>query len=99
MTVTITQGAGGSGGFPGTFGFTGTMAYTGSSCFTTGNLTGPSLIIGRHVQVLSTNNDGSQITFIGTVTNPSIATQASGTYNVGGDACSGDSGTGSLTKQ
>lgn len=99
VTVTMTQGAAGSGGFPGTFGFTGTVAYTGSSCFTTGNLIALSLIIGRHVQVVSANNDGSQITFIGTLTDPSIATQASGTYNVGGGACSGNSGTGNLTKQ
>lgn len=99
VTVTLTEGAAGSGGFPGLFGFTGTVAYTGSSCFTTGNLTSGSLIVGRHVQVVSTNNDGSQIMFIGTLTNPSTATQASGMYNVFGGACGGDSGTGSLTKQ
>ena len=99
VTVTLTEGAAGSGGFPGLFGFTGTVAYTGSSCFTTGNLTSGSLIVGRHVQVVSTNNGGSQTMFVGTLTNPSTATQASGMYNVFGGACGGDSGTGSLTKQ
>jgi hypothetical protein len=99
VTAPITEGAADS---TGVFVLTGTTAYVGSPCFSTGTTataaTGSSLT-GRNADVVFKNDDGSTVEFIGALNNPAAPTQISGTYTVTGGLCSGDSGTGQLTKQ
>ena len=78
---------------------TGTAAYVGSPCFTTGTTATGSGMAGRTADVIFKNDDGSTVEFLGAVNNPGAPTQISGTYTVTGGLCSGDSGTGTLTKQ
>jgi hypothetical protein len=83
---------------PGTFPLTGTVAFSGSSCFNTGSMTVLSIITGRLIETVVSNNDGSTLTFTGTLLDPATATQMSGTYSINGGGCIGDSGAATFTK-
>jgi fibronectin-binding autotransporter adhesin len=96
VSATITESAADS---TGVFALTGNATYTGSPCFASGTATTGSDITGRTTHVVLTNDDGSTVTFIGSLNNPAAPTQMNGTYTVTGGLCDGDSGTGQLTKQ
>ncbi len=99
VTAPITEGAADS---TGVFVLTGTTAYVGSPCFasgTTATAAKISSLAGRSADVTFKNDDGSTVEFIGTLNNAAAPTQMNGTYTVTGGLCSGDSGTGQLTKQ
>lgn len=81
----------------GLFGLSGTATLGNSVCFTSATIAA-SWVTGRVVLLLLNNSDGSQTTFAGTVDNPSAAKSMSGTYSISGGSCSGDSGTGTISR-
>lgn len=81
----------------GLFGLSGTATLGNSVCFTSATIAA-SFVTGRVVLLLLNNSDGSQTTFAGTVDNPSTAKSISGTYSISGGSCSGDSGTGTISR-
>lgn len=81
----------------GLFGLSGTATLGNSVCFTSATIAA-SWVTGRVVLLLLNNSDGSQTTFAGTVDNPSTAKSISGMYNISGGSCSGDSGTGTISR-
>jgi hypothetical protein len=96
VSATITESAADS---TGVFALTGNATYTGSPCFASGTATTGSDMTGRTTHVLLNNDDGSTVTFIGSLNNPAAPTQINGTYTVTGGLCDGDTGNGTLTKQ
>jgi hypothetical protein len=96
VTASVTEGPADPTGL---FVLTGTTAYVGSPCFSTGTTATGSGMAGRTADVIFKNDDGSTVEFLGALNNPAAPTQINGTYTVTGGLCSGDSGTGQLTKQ
>ncbi len=81
----------------GLFGLSGTTTFGNSVCFTSATIVA-SWVTGRVVLLLLNNSDGSQTTFAGTLDNPSTAKSISGIYDISGGSCSGDSGTGTISR-
>jgi hypothetical protein len=96
VTAPITEGTADANGL---FVISGTATYAGSPCFASGTTATGSAMAGRTTDVILKNNDGSTVEFVGFLTNPAAPTQMTGTYTVSGGLCTGDSGTGTLTKQ
>jgi hypothetical protein len=96
VTASVTEGTADPTGL---FVLTGSATYVGSPCFSTGTTATGSGMAGRTADVIFKNDDGSTVEFLGALNNPAAPTQINGTYTVTGGLCSGDSGTGQLTKQ
>lgn len=79
----------------GLYAVTGTATFTNSPCFTSATISS-SAISGAYVDLVLANNDGSQTSFVGDITNPS-GSLVSGNYQVTGGKCSGDQGSGTLS--
>ena len=93
ISVTTSQGA-----FPdadGLFHLTGTVTFQNSTCFNSGTITG-SAVAGSFFQVTLTTNTGATVLFVGNITD-STGKTITGTYQVTGGICGGDSGNGSIS--
>jgi hypothetical protein len=79
----------------GLYAVTGTATFTGSPCFTSATISS-SAVSGAYVDLVLANNDGSQTSFVGYITD-STGKLVSGSYQVVGGKCSGDQGSGVLS--
>lgn len=76
----------------GLFSLSGTFTFTGTSCFASGTINGiTTYVIGNYVYITVTDNDTSTLTFTGSAANYTDTT-ISGTYQISGGSCNGDSG-------
>lgn len=96
-TVSLTQLATSGNGF---YALRGAASFSGSPCFSSGTVEADeySFGVGGYIQVPIQTTNGDLVLFQGSVTD-STGKTISGNYSVTGAVCSGDSGTGSATRQ
>lgn len=99
VTAYITQsGPYTSGSHQGLYWLTGTVTFTNSVCFSSGTI-GTNLVGGGAMAMDINTNDYATVSFIGSLTSLATANAITGSYTIAGGSCSGDSGTGSLSRQ
>jgi hypothetical protein len=90
-TIVASQSGSDSDGF---YHLSGTVSFSGSPCYSSGTITG-SMVAGAFAMVTITTNNGSTVTFTGSLSN--TGNTINGDYQVSSGSCNGDSGYGSIS--
>lgn len=97
VQLTVAQNTAGTG--RGNFFVSGSAVFQGFSCFTSGTMAASAgSIVGNAVQLAFTANDGSTVTFSGTI-DPTASTMTITSTQVQGGSCAGSLGGATLTLQ